>query len=288
MGHAQNRTRGIICLITSALCFAVMNMSVRLAGDLPTMEKAFFRNAVALVIAVTMLIRTHTGLKWQQGNFKYQFLRAFFGTVGLIGNFYAIDHLVLSDSSMLNKLSPFFAVIFSFFFLGEKMKPMQIVGVIVAFIGSLFIIKPTGVHMNYATLAGMVGGMGAGLAYAMVRKLGLRGERGEYIVFFFSAFSCLVMLPFVIFDFKPIALPQLAALMGAGISAAGGQFSVTAAYSYAPAREISVYDYTNIIFAALLGFFVLGQLPDMWSIIGYGIIIGAAVVMFFYNKRQKH
>ena len=69
-------------------------------------------------------------------------------------------------------------------------------------------------------------------------------------------------------------------------AAAGGQFGVTAAYTYAPAREISVYDYTQIMFSAIMGLLVFGQLPDMLSFVGYCVIIAAGVIMFLYNKRR--
>ena len=74
----------------------------------------------------------------------------------------------------------------------------------------------------------------------------------------------------------------------AGLSATGGQFSITAAYSHAPASEISVYDYSQVIFAGVLGFLFLQELPDYLSIIGYVIIIGASVVMFVLNQRHKN
>ena len=75
-------------------------------------------------------------------------------------------------------------------------------------------------------------------------------------------------------------------LLGAGLAAAGGQFSITAAYKFAPAKEISVYDYSQIIFSALLGFILFSQLPDIWSFIGYVIICGVGIAMFFYNNRK--
>jgi drug/metabolite transporter (DMT)-like permease len=80
---------------------------------------------------------------------------------------------------------------------------------------------------------------------------------------------------------------QLAALIGAGLSAAGGQFSITAAYFYAPAKEISVYDYSQLIFSMLLGFVFFGQIPEFMSVIGYAVIIASAVMMFIYNTRRK-
>jgi drug/metabolite transporter (DMT)-like permease len=66
----------------------------------------------------------------------------------------------------------------------------------------------------------------------------------------------------------------------------GGQLNITAAYSYAPAKKISVFDYSQVIFAALLGFIFLGQIPDMLSILGYVLIIGAAVFRWFQNRKS--
>ena len=106
------------------------------------------------------------------------------------------------------------------------------------------------------------------------------------IVFFFSTFSMLACIPFMIVDFKPISPMQLLYLMLTGLAAAGGQFGITAAYTYAPAKEISVYDYTQIIFSAVLGLIFFGQIPDGWSFLGYVAIVGAAVVMFIYNKNR--
>ena len=76
-------------------------------------------------------------------------------------------------------------------------------------------------------------------------------------------------------------------LLGAGVAAAGGQFAITAAYYHAPAREISVYDYSQIIFSALIGFVLFHQIPDRFSVLGYVIILAMAAWMCFYNKRPE-
>lgn len=263
-----------------------MNTFVRMAGDLPSIQKSFFRNFVAVIFAAIMLMRTEEKFRFDKKNLPYLLVRAFFGTVGILGNFYAIDHLVLADASMLNKMSPFFAIIFSYFILKEKVSLVQAAAVIIAFAGALFIIKPTGVSFNIASIVGILGGMGAGIAYTMVRVLSKRGERGAFIVFFFSAFSCIVTLPFLIFDFHSMQWWQILSLLGAGLAATGGQFSITAAYSFAPAKEISVFDYTQIIFAALLGFVLFAEIPDVYSVLGYIIITLVSVAMFFVNKRS--
>ena len=128
--------------------------------------------------------------------------------------------------------------------------------------------------------------MGAGAAYTFVRYLGARGENGSRIVFYFSAFSCIVCVPFVALDYAPMSLLQLVYLLLAGAFACVGQLGITKAYVCAPAKEISVYDYTQVLFAAALGFFVFGDVPDWLSVLGYVLICGAGVGMFLYNRRH--
>lgn len=281
--------KGVIYIILSAFCFALMNTFVRLSGDLPSLQKSFFRNLVAFVFAAVLLLKNRKGFHFNKRNLPLLTLRAFFGTVGILCNFYAIDHLVLADASMLNKMSPFFVVIFSFLFLKERINKIQTTAVIVAFLGSLLIIKPSFSNAELLpALMGFIGGMCAGAAYTAVRRLGQKGESGSFVVFFFSAFSCAVTLPFLIFQYSEMSWLQLVYLLCAGLAAAGGQFSITAAYFHAPAKEISVYDYSQIVFAALIGFVVFGQIPDVYSFIGYAVICAMAVAMFIYNNRKTN
>lgn len=280
----NKKYKGILYILLAALCFAFMNTFVKLAGDLPSIQKSFFRNFVALIFAAIVLKRSGIGFSYQKGNLKLLILRSTFGTVGILCNFYAIDQLVLADASMLNKMSPFFAILFSYLLLKEKVDWVQSITVAGAFIGSLFIIKPSFQNVAFIpALAGFAGGMAAGIAYTFVRILGQKGEKGPFIVFFFSSFSCLVTLPFLIFDYHPMSGMQVVYLLMAGLAAAGGQFAITAAYCYAPAKEISVYDYSQIVFAAILGFLLFGQIPDLYSSLGYVIICSMAVFMFLYN-----
>ncbi|MBE6861543.1 MAG: DMT family transporter [Ruminococcus sp.] len=281
------KNRGILCIIFSAFCFALMNAFVRLSGDIPTVQKSFFRNLIAFFIALGAIVKSGEKISINKGSLKFFIARAAFGTCGILCNFYAVDHLNLSDASMLNKMSPFFSILFSFIILKERLTAVQGAAVAAAFTGSLFIIKPSAeIFSSPSSLIGLAGGLCAGLAYTMVRILGQRGENKSFIVLFFSAFSCLAVLPSMILSFEPMSFKQVLFLTGAGLAAAGGQFGITSAYCYAPAKEISVYDYSQLIFAMLLGFVFFGQLPDSLSIAGYGIIIASAVGMFLYNRKR--
>jgi drug/metabolite transporter (DMT)-like permease len=266
-----------------------MNVFVRLSGDLPVMEKSFFRNLVAFFFALMILKRSKTELRIERTQLPFLFLRSILGTAGILCNFYAVDHLLVADASMLNKLSPFFVIIFSIFILREKVTLPQFTFICIAFVGCLFVIKPGVLGMEVVpALIGLCGGICAGGAYTFVRYLGNHGVAGPIIVLFFSAFSCLSMIPGLLLHYQPMSFAQFLCLLMTGLCAAGGQFSITAAYTHAPAREISIYDYTQIIFSTILGFLFFAQMPDGYSFLGYFIICAASVGMFIYNNKKEN
>lgn len=285
----KDKNLGIIYIMGAAFCFALMNLFVQLSGDVPLLQKCFFRNGVAMIITAVLLLKSKEKFKFDHHNIGPLFGRALFGTIGLICNFYAIDHLnSISDASLLNKLSPFFAIIFSYFILKEKANKYDWISVLVAFAGALLIIKPSPGLNSFPAIIGAISGLGAGMAYTFVRMLGNRKERGLIIVMFFATSSSLAMLPLIAINYSPMSWWQLGYLMLAGIAATGGQFFITAAYRKAPAKDISVFDYTQVLFAALLGFLFLGQLPDHLSIAGYIIIIGVAFARWEYSRKSVH
>ena len=283
----NDKTKGIIYIIISAFFFALMGLFVKLSGDLPTIQKSFFRNFVAMIFAFFLITKNKEWSLPKGTNVGFLLIRAIAGTGGILCNFYALSNMNLADASMLNKLSPFFAVIFSLFILKEKASFKQILAVTIAFIGALFVMKPTFSFEGLPAFMGFLGGLGAGLAYACVRKLTQNGFKGSLIIFYFSAFSCLVTLPWLIFDFTPMSATQWLYLILAGLSASGGQYFITTAYSKAPAKEISIYDYSQIIFTTLLSLIVFGDLPDTLSFVGYAIIIAAAVFNAWNSLKKK-
>ena len=171
MQKATNKNKAIMFIVMSAFFFSLMTVFIRLSGDIPVFEKSFFRNLVAFLVASVVLRKEK--LPWfpNKSAMPPLIIRSITGTVGIIGNFYAVDHLQLADATILNKLSPFFVIIFSVFILKERVTIFQICAVIVAFIGALFVIKP-GVGLSsqfFASMVGVAGGLGAGIAYTMVR-----------------------------------------------------------------------------------------------------------------------
>ncbi len=279
---------GVLCLIVSAFGFALMGMFVRMTdlhGDaISAFQKGFFRNIVAFAIAGALFLKGGRRISFGEGSATRRWsvlvMRAAFGTAGIFGNFYAISKIDLADAMMLNKLAPFFTVLFSWLFIRERVSLRQALCLVGAFAGAMFVAKPgLGVVPVFPAMCGLAGGLFAGAAYACVHELGLLKMDGRFIVLFFSAFSCLASVPFLLFDFQPMTATQVWMLCGAGAAAALGQFAITAAYRYAEPRRIAVFDYTNILFAAGLGYLAFGQVPDALSWIGFALIALMAVLI---------
>jgi drug/metabolite transporter (DMT)-like permease len=281
----DNKPKAIILILISALAFAVMGAMVKLAGDIPLFEKVFYRNLISLGMAFIMIKNKNISFFGKKENQLYLFSRSILGLLGVILSFYAINFLVLSDASMLNKISPFFVTLFAIFFLKEKLTKIQIPVLIIVFIGALLIIKPQFNFSVVPSIAGFLSAMCAGATYTIIRFLRDR-EKPSTIVFYFSFISVVVMFPLMMLNYQNPTMTQLMYLIGIGVFAGIAQFALTNAYRFAPASEVSIYDYTSIIFSGIIGFVIWAEVPDILSIMGSVLIIGAAVFAFIYNGKK--
>ncbi|MBQ8328196.1 MAG: DMT family transporter [Lachnospiraceae bacterium] len=284
---AANRTKGILFILSAAFFFSLMTVFVRLSGDVPTMQKAFFRNIVAAFLAAFILMRSGEKFYIPRTSLMDMFLRCSIGTMGILCNFWAVDHMRIADANILNKLSPFFAILMSIFILKERPNRVEWLSVLLAFIGAAFVAKPGAGIASFPALVAILGGFTAGTAYTYVRKLGLSGVKGPVIVFSFSVFSTLILLPNILLNYHPMSVRQFVFLVLAGCSAAIAQLSVTAAYQNAPARDISVFDYSQVVYAAMFGFLLWGEIPDALSFLGYAIIIGTAFGKWYWMTKRS-
>lgn len=279
-----NKTKGILSLIASGFGFAVMALCVRLCDDfggpISSFQKSFFRNAIAFVIALAVFLRQPAHASRPpllSVSSLILLLRSVAGTVGIFANFYALSRITIAEGQTLNKTAPFFTVIFAYLFLKEHVTKRQLLALLIAFSGVVLITKPGFAGEAAFPLGmGLLGGLGAGIAYACVRALRRRGVESALIILLFSAFSCLASLPFIAAGFAPMTWGQVVVLLGAGAGAAIGQFGVTMAYGFAPPKDIAVWDYSNIFFTAAFGFLFFAQTPDIWSCLGFLAILLAA------------
>lgn len=278
---------GIFCITIAGFGFALMSLFVKLSGDLPSMQKGIFRNIIAVIISSIPLFRHRLKINMPSDRTGWLVLtaRSVFGTIGLVLNFYAITHISLADSSIIQKLSPFVILILSYLFFKEKMTKFQVGALIIAFFGVLLVVKPSANgFISIGAFAALLGAICAGIAYTCVRYLGTHNISGEFIIFFFSLTSTFMLLPYLIFDYHDMTMYQFMMLILAGASASIGQYGITFAYKFAAAKNIAAFDYSQVVFSGMLGYFFLGEIPDLQSFLGYILVIAVGIALVMKAK----
>ena len=281
----SNKTKAVFCMLISALGFTFMSVTVKYVTEIPLFEKVFFRNLISLGVAFFMLKKSSAPMFGRRENQLALLARSSFGLAGVVLNFYAISKLTLADSSMLGKLSPIFVTIMACIFLKEKIDNKQILSIIVTFLGALLVIKPEFSLEMLPSLAGILSAASAGIAYTLLRYLKDK-ESPDTIIFYFSLISVVFTAPFALAEYVQPTFIQLGLLLATGVFASVGQFGITYAYKYAKATEVSIYNYSAIVFGIILGFIFFGEIPDTLSLLGGAIIIAVAFYIFKHNQKK--
>lgn len=278
-----DKKKGIMWMIISVIGFTFMSIIIKYLPNIPIYEKVFFRNSVSCIAASYFLIKSKNSFFVKKENIPFIFGRSLFGFLGVIANFYAIEHLTIADANMLNKLSPVFVTICAYFFLKEKVDKKQIIGIIFMLIATIFVVKPSLSFDILPSLVGLSGAILAGFSYTILRYLNDKVV-SEIIVFYFSISSVITAIPLMLPTYVKPSLSEFILLLGIGLSASIGQFGLTYAYKYAPAAEVSIYNYTIILTGIVAGYIFFREIPDMLSLIGGSIIILTAIFLYKHNK----
>lgn len=283
----KNRTKALIYILLSTLSFCLMSATVKYLKHVPVYEKVFYRNLVSLVMALYIIhksgIRKPSDIFGQKGHKRYLLLRSLLGLAGVVLNFYAISNLMLADSQILMRLSPVWVAVLALVFLREKLTRVQVVSAIIALVGAVLVVKPAFNFNLLPALAGVAASVAAGSAYTVVRYLSDK-EKPATIIFYFSVLSVGALLPPVFLYSGLPDMKDLLLLILTGLFASGGQFGLTHAYKYSKASEVSIYTNTGIVFSAVLGFLIWGEIPDIYSGVGGVLIIGSAWMVYRWRK----
>ncbi|ADG71301.1 DMT family transporter [Brachyspira murdochii] len=275
---------GALLIIFSALSFSIMEIAVKISGSrIPVMEQVFARNFITLFISGFVMIKNREKFFPDKKNIVSILCRSASGYLGIIAYFYAANNMILADASVLQKTSPFWSSLFAFILIKEKILKVQWIGLIIAAIGSIFVIKPTMNSNVFPALVALSSAMFAGISYAIIGSLKGK-ESNSLIIFYFSLFSCLFSLFFI----KSFVMPnifELLMLLLIGIFAGFGQFFLTIAYKKAPVSAVSIFNYTGVIFSYLFSVFLFNEIADIYSVIGMIIIILAAALVYYYKRK---
>lgn len=284
---------GIALKVTSALTFTMMSAGIKtLSERYPVGELVFFRSAFALVPLFLWL-------GWQgnlvaavrTSNLKGHMLRCIIGSCGMFAGFAALSFLPLSDSIAIGYASPLLVVVLAALVLKERVRAYRWGAVLVGLVGVLIMLAP---HLRLGSVAEGGAAVGAGFAMlgaicsacATIQVRRLTGtETTGAIVLYFSLLTAILGLATIALGWRLPGTTELGYLVLLGVLGGIGQILLTESYRYGDASLIAPFEYTTMIWAVLIGWFVFGQLPQPAVAVG-GVIVAAAGMFVVWRERR--
>lgn len=277
-------------MILSALGFSLMAMCVKLASQhgIPLLEIVAARALISLILSYWDIKRQGLPLLGQRKDLLIA--RGVVGTLALICVYYSVTAIPLAEATVLQYLHPMFTAILALLFLKERLQLSTLICILLSFAGLLLIARPSwllGEQTSLPTLpltAAILGAFGSAIAYVLVRKLN-ETEYHSVIIFYFP----LIALPFsLILLGHELVIPSGSTwfiLILVGIFTQVGQIGLTKAMKTEAAGKATAYSYLQVVFAAMIGWFIFGEEPVLWTWIGGGLILSGAIVNMLWQRK---
>ncbi|MGN5764849.1 DMT family transporter [Acinetobacter calcoaceticus] len=282
----RNLFLAIGCLTISALLFSVMGICIRYASHtVDNYTIVFFRNVVGLILFLPFIFKQGMGFVKTEKLWMHTW-RSIVGLAAMYGFFYAIAHLKLSNAMVFTYSSPIFIPLIAWLFLKEKVTTAMLCAAGLGFMGVFCVAKPDQGLLNWISIVGISSSLLASMAFVTVRAL-TQTEPPERIVFYFCLIGSLLSVIPMFWVWRPYHLHELFFLVAAGVLANVSQIFMSHAYRLAPAGQIAPVNYIAIIFAGIWGFLLWNEVPDLYSVIGFGIILLAILLCSPLIQRQK-
>lgn len=282
----SDRKKAICLAVLSALFYSLISVCVKwIGGTLPTVEILFFRAMVMLIVACTTMVVQHQKLS---GKHKPLLIaRGLSGALGAFTYYAAVAMVPLAETMALVNLSPFVVTVLAALFLHEGIRRGHVVALVVSFAGALCIIRPSFDHVELGYLIAFASAVITGCSYAMVRKL-KQDVDTPTIVFYYNIVTVVASFPVMLASgFVMPAGVEWVKLFFLGVSALLFNYFNTSAYKYAPAGEISIYNYLSIIFSSFLGILLWGEYLVIGTVIGIVLILGGAYLSFRSDRSHQ-
>ena len=261
------------------VCVAGLTASVKWAGHrgIPVFELVFFRNAFAFVPLGLYIWRT-TGLSVLKTQRPWGHLtRSVAGLLGMCCSFFAVQRLALTEATAFTFAAPLFMTALSALMLRETVGRHRWGAVLVGFAGVLIMVRPQPGHMNLTGVGfALTAAVGSALAMVQIRQISVT-EKGATIVFYFTLAGTLLGLGVSVFDWVTPDPATLAALIFSGLIGGVGQLFLTEAIRVAPVGVVAPFDYTQLIWATILGYLIWGELPQPVTLAGAAVVAASGL-----------
>jgi len=287
MQKAPASLTGIGLMVASMACFAIMNTMIRAGSEgMPAAQLVFLRNAMALAIITPIaLAGGREALRTRRLN--DHFWRAAVGICAMELWFYSLSVLPLSLATALSFTSPIFATVFALLFLGERAGMRRWLAIGVGFAGALVILRPgMGEAMDINGVVVLTASALQAVAATVVKTL-TRTERPETIVFYMALFMLPLSLPFALWQWRPLDSGQLVVAFGVAFFSTAAHLLLVRAYQHAPMVVLMPFDFTRLIFTAVLAYACFGETLDGPTLVGGLIIVASTVYIVHREARTK-
>ena len=285
--------RGIVFKVMSVCMFMCMASLIKAASaDVPPGQAVFFRSFFALPIILGWLaIRHELRSGWKTKNPLGHFWRGLVGTSAMGLGFTGLGLLPLPEVTAIGYAAPLLVVVFAAMFLNEDVRAFRLSAVALGMVGVLIVLSPrlsVGASLNSSETLGAVvvlmGAVLAALAQVFVRKL-VATESTAAIVFWFTITSSIMALFTLPWGWVMPSWQVALMLIMAGFLGGIGQIFLTSSYRFADASLVAPFDYTSMILALLIGYFVFDEVPTGTMLIGAGIVILAGVLIIWRERK---
>lgn len=287
--------KGILLKLCSVTVFVVMAGLIKATSqDVPPGQAVFFRAFFAIpVIFAWLMIRgeLHIGIRVQSP--MGHLWRGLIGTMAMGLGFAGLAFLPFPEVKAIGYAAPILTVIFSAMFLGEQVRAFRLGAVALGLVGVLIVLSPRLSNLSdtagdswaaFGAMLVLMGAICAALAQVFVRKL-VATERTSAIVLWFSVTASCLSLLSLPFGWVIPQWWQIGCLILAGFLGAVGQIFLTSSYRFADASVIAPFEYSSMIFAILIGYFVFDETPTLVMLAGASLIIFAGIIII-WRERQ--
>lgn len=267
--------------------FAVMGLFVKLAGRrLPSSQVVLVR--AALTLAMSWWAVRQAGLPTIWGTQRRLLLvRGALGAIGINCFYWSLVHLPLGEATLIQYTNPIFATILAALWVGERVRPGEMVCLAMAMVGVILITRPgfifgsAGSAYDTRDIAiALFGAVCSGAAYAAVRKMG-SGEHPSVVVFYLPLVTFPIAIPFASTNWLVPTWTEWLFLLGVGAATQMAQVYMTKGLQAETAVRATTTGYLQIVFAGLWGALILHERPSLWTLVGAAVIIGSALVLAF-------
>ncbi|MDP2087054.1 MAG: DMT family transporter [Gemmobacter sp.] len=275
---------GIGLAVLTALIFSALDaLAKALVAEVPAVQLVWARYAGQTVIVALLLApRWRTG--WRTRYPRQHALRSVFqfGATALF--FSSLAHIGLAEATAIMDIAPVLISLGASVFLGERLGPRRLAGVLVALAGAMIIIRPgLGVFSSAAMLP-----VGAAVCYAgyaiITRKVGA-DEPVLTALFYTGLLGTVITSALVPWVWKPVAGWHWIGMAGLGVLGGAAQYCMIRAYSLAEASVIAPFGYVGLLFATLWGVGLFGEVPDRWTVVGALVIVAAGLYVWHRETR---